>query len=64
MQVVAGADMVGQEAKVLMPTGGGAELFSTTSLATYRSSLRASTSSIRWIEHLGVCLVWVQGLAG
>lgn len=62
--MVAGADMVGQEAKALMPIGGEAEPFCITSLAICRSSLRASTSSIRWTEHLGVCLGWGQGRAG
>lgn len=50
-QVVAGADMAEQEPKVSMLTGGGAGLCSTTCLGTCRSSPRASTSSIRWIEH-------------
>lgn len=53
---VAGADMAGQEPKASMPTGGGAGLCSTTCLGTCRSNPRASTSSIRWIEHQGVRL--------
>ena len=56
LQVVAGADMAGQGPKALMPTGDGAGLCSTTCLGTCRSSPRASTSSIRWIAHKGVCL--------
>lgn len=56
LQVVAGADMAGEEPKASMPTGGGAELCSTTCPGTCRNSPRASTSSIRWIVHKGVCL--------
>lgn len=44
-----------------MPIGGGAGLCFTTCLGICRSSLRASTSSIRWIVHEGVCLGVGQG---
>lgn len=60
LQVVADADMVGQDPKALMPIGGAAGRFSTTSLVTCRNNPRASTNSIRWIAGLGVCLDWGQ----
>lgn len=60
---VAGAVMVGQDPKALTPTGGGAGPSSTIFLVTCRSNPRASTSSIRWIVPLGVCLDWGQGTA-